>query len=398
MSSSTLPPIPPRRVRFVDVYRGLAILMMIEAHVVNALLLPVLKESTWFSALDFANGVVAPSFLFISGFAFALTADRMSTLHDGASRTKKDSFLRLRQPLLHYLRRIGLILLLGYALHLPFFSFRKLIHNSSTNEMLAFYQSDILQCIGMSLLIVMLMLFITRTRAYFSLGVGFLAVATSLATPLIWESPIVMKLPPILAEYLTPKYRSIFPLFPWSTFLFVGSIVGFHYLEAKREGTEHLFMRRLVQLGLGGIALGMFFRWSGINVALGSTSWKGSSGFMLLHLGLIMILAAALWTVVEHRQKHAAALEIAGRESLFIYMTHLVILYGSAFTGSGIAQVIGMKLSIAQCLLGAAVLITAMWGAAWLWHTFKRSMPIVFRTVQYSFSIVILYLFFTRPF
>ncbi|MGB9772810.1 MAG: heparan-alpha-glucosaminide N-acetyltransferase domain-containing protein [Bacteroidota bacterium] len=398
MSSSTVSPIPPRRIRFVDVYRGLAILMMIEAHVVNAFLLPALRESTWFSVLDFANGVVAPSFLFISGFAFALTADRMSVLHHGASSAKGDDLLHLRRPLLHYLRRIVLILLLGYALHLPFFSFRKLIQNSSTNEMLAFYQSDILQCIGISLLILLLMLFITRTRLYFCLAVGFLAIVTVLATPLIWESRMVMKLPPVLAEYLTPKYRSIFPLLPWSAFLFVGSIVGFHYLEAKREGMERRFMRRLVQLGAGGITLGMFFRWSGINVALGSTSWKGSLGFMLLHLGLIMTLAVALWAVVERRQKYAAALEIAGQESLFIYMTHLVILYGSAFTGSGISQVIGMKLSIAQCLLGAAVLIMAMSGVAWLWHTLKRSMPIVFRTVQYSFSFVILYLFFTRPF
>lgn len=43
---------------------------MIEMHVINELMHPVYRRAPWFGLLDFVNGQAAPSFLFISGFAF----------------------------------------------------------------------------------------------------------------------------------------------------------------------------------------------------------------------------------------------------------------------------------------------------------------------------------------
>jgi uncharacterized membrane protein len=63
------------RYTFIDLLRGWAILIMIEVHVFNAFLLPELKQSDWFDILTFINGLVAPAFLFVSGFAFAVSSN-----------------------------------------------------------------------------------------------------------------------------------------------------------------------------------------------------------------------------------------------------------------------------------------------------------------------------------
>ncbi|HMD13095.1 MAG TPA: heparan-alpha-glucosaminide N-acetyltransferase domain-containing protein, partial [Bacteroidota bacterium] len=61
------------RLEFIDLLRGWAVFVMIETHVFNALLLPQLKEETFFKILTFVNGLVAPSFLFCAGLALAIT-------------------------------------------------------------------------------------------------------------------------------------------------------------------------------------------------------------------------------------------------------------------------------------------------------------------------------------
>jgi hypothetical protein len=45
-------------------------IVMIEVHVINGLMHPVYRRAPWFGLLDFVNRLAAPSFLFISGFAF----------------------------------------------------------------------------------------------------------------------------------------------------------------------------------------------------------------------------------------------------------------------------------------------------------------------------------------
>ena len=125
------------RYLFVDLLRGWALLVMIEVHVFNVLLLPELKAASWFNVLNFINGLVAPSFLFISGFAFAIS-----------SRGKTVELRKFNYSFWKKLGRILLIILAGYSLHLPILSLRRLMHFYSKETLISFYSVDILQCIG----------------------------------------------------------------------------------------------------------------------------------------------------------------------------------------------------------------------------------------------------------
>ncbi len=120
---------------------------MIEVHVFNVLLLPAMKETQWFKALNFVNGLVAPSFLFISGFAFVLS-----------TRGKTEDLRKFDYAFWKKLGRILLIIIAGYSLHLPILSLRRLMHFYSQDVLISFYNVDILQCIGFGLLF----LFLTR--------------------------------------------------------------------------------------------------------------------------------------------------------------------------------------------------------------------------------------------
>ena len=65
-----------QRYGFIDLLRGFALVVMIETHVVNAYLpLALKKGSTFFFWLAFTNGLVAPAFLFASGFSLVLQSN-----------------------------------------------------------------------------------------------------------------------------------------------------------------------------------------------------------------------------------------------------------------------------------------------------------------------------------
>ena len=99
---------------FVIFWRGLALIVMIETHVINAYLPAVSRHTEFFFWLSFVNGLVAPAFLFASGFSLVLQAHR-----------NWEAWLRFGPALRKQMRRLGFILLVAYYLHLPYFGISK---------------------------------------------------------------------------------------------------------------------------------------------------------------------------------------------------------------------------------------------------------------------------------
>ena len=89
---------PASRLLFLDWLRAWALLVMIETHVFNAFLANSLRQSGWFQALNFINGLVAPSFLFVSGFVFLVAAQK-----------RVEELRSFGKPLRKQLGRIGMV-------------------------------------------------------------------------------------------------------------------------------------------------------------------------------------------------------------------------------------------------------------------------------------------------
>jgi len=132
------------RLLWLDGFRGAAVLLMIETHVVNTFLARNLRDPAWFGWLNYMNGIVAPSFLFIAGFAVGLA------MRGGSGR-----------PVAFGRRAIRLsgILALGYALHFPLI---ELSRGQWEKAWIAGTQVDVLPCIAVALAVLTGAQWITR--------------------------------------------------------------------------------------------------------------------------------------------------------------------------------------------------------------------------------------------
>lgn len=234
-----------RRVEFIDLLRGWAVITMIHAHALNATLRPELTRTTFYGLLDFLNGLVAPAFLFGSGLVFAITARR-----------KLRDYLRGGWPLARQVSRLLLLLLVGYLLHIPKFDLNHLLYESGDLAWQHFYQVDTLQCIAVTLFILLALLLIFRSETKVFIATAILTVFVVLVTPVIWSIDFWQVMPIPLAEYLNGRHNSLFPLFLWSAFIFAGAMAGFYFMRAReRLGEDAGGRRAMSRLALAGVVL-----------------------------------------------------------------------------------------------------------------------------------------------
>jgi uncharacterized membrane protein len=142
---------PGVRYGFIDLLRGLALVVMIETHVINAYLPGDVRLRPFFFWLTFVNGLVAPTFLFASGFSIMLQGRR-----------QWENWLRFRLPFWQQMRRLGFITLVAYYSHFDNFKLSKYLHPEEPGIWMNALQVDILQCIVASLLIIHLLIWICR--------------------------------------------------------------------------------------------------------------------------------------------------------------------------------------------------------------------------------------------
>ena len=221
-----------KRFYFIDQFRGWAVLFMIETHVLNAFLNANLRSSLSYKALDFINGLVAPAFLFIAGFAFAIVAVR-----------KWDHYLRLGRPFWQQFRRLLFVWLVGYLLHVPGFSLSRLVAALRWQQPNVFWGVDVLHCIAFSLLLMLLLIPLLRRQKIFFIFLALAALAMVLLTRLVYSLDIAALLPAALAGYIKRVPGSQFPLFPWLAYVWLGALVSWLWQRAKAEAREKKYFR-----------------------------------------------------------------------------------------------------------------------------------------------------------
>ena len=195
------------RYLYIDLLRSWAMTIMIEVHVVNAFMLPILRETLWFPALNFINGLVAPSFIFISGFAFVVSV-----------RGKEEELRAFGDVFRKRLRRIILIFIVGYLIHVPYYSFANIIKYASADELKHFYNVDVLQCTGAGLICLLFMRIFFKSDKAFYISVSIATVVVALISPIIWRIDFAKFFPLPIACYFNEIHGSFFPLFPWLAF------------------------------------------------------------------------------------------------------------------------------------------------------------------------------------
>ncbi len=351
-----------QRLLFVDLHRGLVLLVMIEVHVFNAMLLPYIKTAWWFTYLNFINGLVAPSFLFISGFAFVLSGKK-----------KLDEFREFKFAFWKQIGRIGLIFLVGYSLHLPYLSLQKMLHKATPGEISSFINVDVLQCIASGLLVLFLLRLFIKKDSVYIWTIAFLGAFTVWIAPYFWNTNASHVLPAALSNFFTRRDGSFFPLLPWLGFMFFGGVTCAYFMQAQANGTIKRFFRNLSIAGLVFVVVGHLCLTEGffLQVKMPPPNYL----FFVLRIGYVFMIFSACW-FYENRigLKENLILDVS-RESLIVYWLHLQIIFRRVIGNRNLQDYIGQSLNVAQALLVTLVFIVAMMFIAKNWHILKVKYP-----------------------
>lgn len=351
-----------KRFTFIDLLKGWALLVMIEVHVVNAFIRPEITYAPWFSIVDFINGLVAPSFTFISGFAFILS-----------SKSNLDEMRTFGKKFWKKLGRILLLFVVGYSLHMPEFSLRNIINNASPESLKLWANSDVLQCIALSLLFMFISRLIIKSDKVYNRFLLIMAAGIPLASQFVWNVDFAKYLPLPIAAYFNEMNGSFFPVFPWMGFLFAGGYACTLYMKFREEGKEELFINRSMIYGIAAFAVStivlIFLRQNpGFQI-------KPNPLFFIQRLGLVFFALGLCWKYVNMFGEKSSFVTIVSRESLLIYFLHLQVIYRKIWNGHNLEYIIGHSFGIPEVIFATLILVTSMIAVGKIWGSFKQQFP-----------------------
>jgi uncharacterized membrane protein len=362
--SEVLPQRKPRILAF-DLVRLLAMLMMIQGHTLDALLKPDYQAAVWFNRWQFIRGFTAPGFLMLSGFSFMLAT----------SRSWQD-YLTLSPKVWRRLRRFVLFIFLGYAMHFP-------VHRIADLRWLdaegwrSGLQVDVLQTIGVTLILLQLLVLVARTPKRFAILSLSASAAVVGLSAFIWAASWPGRLPLSLASYLNGATGSLFPLFPWSGYVLLGAGLGAVFTQANQEGRQR-FANALAVSGFVLAIAGSHLQSLGMRVYARLDFWHTSPTLFITRAGVVLLI---LGIALHLKRIPAGVSEVVprlARESLLVYFVHVCVLYGSIWN-SGLRQYWGNNFALPQAAAAAALMIAAVLTMALAWSYCKRAgtMPAV---------------------
>lgn len=307
------------RVKSFDWLRGIAVVVMIQTHALS-LLQPGLRRGPGFARLQFVDGLVAPSFILAAGFSLALVQVRGARIGGRGRRALKS------------LRRIGEVLAVACAMTWIWFPVFR--------EPKWLLRIDILSCIGLSLLAALPLFagLAHRPRALAAASLA-LALAVFLAAPAAGR---IRSLP--LAHFTGTSSGSVFPLFPWSGYVFLGGALG----ALCALGSPRAIAGSIGFLSATGAGLYAAARWLlAAYPAGGYYLCVNHAERWVLVLAFALVLSG-LENGLRGRWQASAPMrfiEVFGTSSLAAYFGHEVMLYWPVILGFSFHARFGDRLS-----------------------------------------------------
>ena len=303
------------RRHYIDWARGVAVLIMIHAHVLDAWTAPTERKTLAFGYLNVLAGFAAPLFLWLAGFSLMLSAAR--GLASGQSRGTAASAI---------MRRGLEIFLLAFVFRAQSFIV------SPGNPLVSLLRVDILNIMGPSIVVAAWLWQVSRGPRRAAVVCGAFGAVLAFVTPLARTAAWVSVLPPAVQWYITPSgNHSTFTLLPWAGFVFAGAACGAALTAADRlrEG------RALAWVAAVGVLLALVSYGSSFRPSMYPASffWTTSPTYFGLRVGLVMVALSVLYAATPVAMLVPAAWQVLarfGRHSLFVYWVHVELVYGYA--------------------------------------------------------------------
>ena len=352
-------------------------LFMVQGHTINVLLAPQYAGGAFSNAWLYLRGLTSCTFLMLSGFSFSVATVRR--------------WPEYRTPGRRVYRRLGryaMLLVLGYGMRFPARSFAGLAAVSPA-QWQTFAVVDILQLIAVTLTLLQVGVWLLdspgRLMAW-SLGA---AAVTVLVTPFVSHAVTAHDARIFLGAYLTAGTGSIFPALPWAAYVFFGAALGVWYSRPAAVGPGTDRAPAFLKIGLGMVAAGTLLHalpWQPYGAI---EFWAVSPNLFLAKAGSVLIGMAGTIRLVRGVTKLPGIVTALSRESLLVYLAHVVLLYGSAWS-VGLTQSVGNRLETGPVVATIMVLLAVMSLLAWTWFLCKRhlsSLAILVRAVAATILI-----------
>ncbi len=303
------------RIRSLDIARGLAVILMIVTHATDAFLSMRFKSGEAWEIAHITFGFIAPAFLFITGLVLAPAIQKRQRVER-----------KLWERSLEW--RMVRYILLGYWLQIPVLSLKQLVIEARHDDLARLCDVNILQVIGVSGLIVLIVVKLSGSMRDARPIVWVLTVTIAIATPYLWTIPVDAG--PPLAAWIGP--RATFPFFPNAAYL----LAGFALSPAILSMRERRWSGAILTAVGGIVVIGV--RLLDRHVEL-PDPWNDLWGSSPLHLvyrvGGVLVLIGIAYALARFKGRIVHGLGHIGRISLPIYVVHLVLIYGSPATMGG---------------------------------------------------------------
>ncbi len=366
---------------------------MLEGHITRELLSAGARTGGLFTIHEILHGITGPGFFFGAGFAFTISTQR-----------RWDQVTHAGLPFLRRIRRALLLIGLGYAMHVPFLSLTKTIAAASADQLAAFWAFGVLQCIGVTLLFLYLLVFIVRDERALMIGILFSLAAVVWLTPALWSWSKAGTLPSPVAAMFNTGSGSPYPIAPFSAFILAGALVSWLFLRAVQQERERLFQRMLLAVGLilvGASLAAELFKPVPFSVG---TFWSVDRTFFGIRLGVLLLLLSALWRLEQATSRRNVPwlprwIVLLGIESFFVYVTHLLLLCGwTTNVTCNVRAYFGPSLSWPAAFAVIVAFIPVVVVLAEGWHRLKRQHPVLMRGVYAWMAFAVVWAFFANPY
>lgn len=351
MASPSAPPGTGRKA-YLDWLRGIAVIVMVAAHVTDAWTRVEDRERTLYGYTVIIAGLASPLFLFLAGLTLSLAASTRAVAMGHAAAASMALKRGLQIFALAFLFRLQ-SQLLGWG---PLVNFLKV---------------DILNVMGVAMLAAALLWGRSSNRI---VRIALFAIATAaitLTTPLVREWDALAALPDAIESYIRPMAgRTAFALFPWAGFLLGGTIAGELIQAARTDQDERRLHYGFLIVGTVGAAIAYALSFQP-SIYPNANFWTSSPTFFFMRLGLNTMLLPVAWWIDRFHVfvRNVAAgfsrrlppdvpgrvITTVGRSSLFVYWIHVEMAYGS------IALPLKRALPLELSLLGTAMLCAMLY-------------------------------------
>lgn len=361
-----------KRIIFLDLMRALAVLMMVQGHTIDTFLGDQYRtfDSSIYDVWLTIRGFTAPIFMFTSGVAFTYLLKSSSRTFFENPRVQKG------------FKRFLVLVLIGYLLRFPtprMFDFSEVTHV----QWLTFFTVDALHLIGVGLFLILCLTYIAERYnlneyKVFLVGLIFFVAFFPFTEPINWAN----FLPIPFAAYFYQGTGSLFPIFPWAGFVIAGGILGIYLVKNPDCYYSSKFSYKLFAVGAVLILVSYIVNQSDQKIFGGDKEFFSDNVSLIYYrLGIVLILNGAMALISMQLKKIPELVQQVGKNTLLIYVVHIVILYGSAWI-PGFGMFYPQSLNIVGSISAAVLLIILMFGMVAVVEKLKTMKKRKFATVE----------------